>query len=78
MEWERLVPSDNPIETHIPKVARVLAGTCSNLGIDALALCFGKIFRIPAECRLFDHFKLEYASEVEFRARVIRFGLEVP
>ena len=62
-EFVKLITPDDPMEPHVDRVAREVAGGCTRLDDDRLAECFEYVFELPRECVLFDRFREAYTKE---------------
>ena len=51
------------MEDRADAAARLVAEACGRLSVPELQFCFRTLFEIPAECRLFDRFRVAYETE---------------
>jgi len=64
-ELSRLSDPDDPVEQRVEEAGRSVACTCPTLDQDRLRACFGRLFDIDGDCRLFRRFQSAYHAERE-------------
>jgi hypothetical protein len=60
IEWSHAFEPDDPIEARVEVAADKIAATCGRLSDEQLRSCFGRIFELTPECRLYDRFRNAY------------------